>query len=123
MKTASFFTYTGPGRVSIARYAPRWTPAGFRIFKALVPTREMLSMEIDEYSVLYDEILGRLEPQATWDRLHELAGDHEPILLCYETSEQIRKGVPGKSFCHRHMVAKWFEKSLGFEVPELPIVS
>jgi hypothetical protein len=34
---ASFFTYTGPGRVSIARWAPRDTPAGFRIFKPLAP--------------------------------------------------------------------------------------
>ena len=122
MKTASFFTYTGPGRVSIARYAPRGTPAGFRIFKVLAPEREMLSMKIDEYRVLYDEILRRLDPQETWDRLHELAGDHEPILLCYETPDQIRHGVPGKSFCHRNMVAKWFEKSLGFEVPELALV-
>ena len=122
MKTASFFTYTRPGRISIARWAPRGTPAGFRVFKALAPTREMLSMDIDEYRVLYDDILGRLDPQATWDRLHELAGGHEPVLLCYETPEQIRQRAPGKSFCHRHMVAKWFAESLGFQVPELPMV-
>jgi hypothetical protein len=34
MKTASF-TYTGPRRVSIARWVPPPRPAGYRVFKAL----------------------------------------------------------------------------------------
>jgi len=37
MKTASFFAYTGPARISIARFAPRGSPAGFRIYRALAP--------------------------------------------------------------------------------------
>jgi hypothetical protein len=35
MKTASFFTYTGPRLVSIARWVPPPRPAGYRVFKAL----------------------------------------------------------------------------------------
>jgi hypothetical protein len=35
MKTASFFSYTDPGRVSIALYAPRNTPTGYQIYKPL----------------------------------------------------------------------------------------
>ena len=37
MKTSSFFSYTGPGRISIARFAPRGTPAGVRVYKRLAP--------------------------------------------------------------------------------------
>ena len=37
MKLSSFFDYYGPDRVSIARYAPRGTPAGFRAYKPVAP--------------------------------------------------------------------------------------
>jgi hypothetical protein len=56
VKTSSFFLYTGPGRVSIARYPPRGTPAGFRVFKALAP--------------------------GAW--FNSVGNGSEPVLLCYE---------------------------------------
>lgn len=114
MKTSNFFAYRGPGRISIARWAPRGTPAGFRIVKELAPRREMLRMEREPYERIFvDEILGALEPEEMWQRLHALADPHEPILLCWE---QMKK--PGE-WCHRHMVARWFERALGVEAPEL----
>lgn len=113
MKTSSFFIYQGPGRISIARYAPRGIRPGFRIYKQLAPLREMLKMPYPAYRDLYfSEILGKLDPQQTWKELHALAGMHEPVLLCWE-----RLHNPSE-WCHRRMVAEWFERHLGVEVSE-----
>ena len=113
MKTASFFTYTGPGRISIARYAPRGTPAGYRQYRALVPDADMLKMSQALYLPRYAAILNALEPQQVWDDLHRLAGDQEPVLLCWE-----RPPFTASNWCHRRLVADWFERALGVTVPE-----
>lgn len=115
MKTASFFTYQGPGRISIARSAPRRTPSGFRVFRDLAPGKWFNSVDRAEYRELYlREILGRLDPRQTHERLIELAGPAEPVLLCWE-----KPPFDSKNWCHRRMVAEWFGETLGIEVPEL----
>ncbi len=116
MKTASFFTYAGPGRVSIARFAPRGTPAGFRIYKTLAPGSWFNSVSKEEYERLYFDGLAQLDPKETWDRLHDLAGGAEPVLLCWE-----KPPFDDKNWCHRRMVAKWFQDQLGVDVPELTV--
>ena len=114
MKTSSFSTYTGPGRISIARFARRGTPAGFRVYKLLAPqSRDMLRMPYERYHELFTAHLATLDPQATWERLHELAGDDEPVLLCYENLQK------SGEWCHRTMVSEWFRRELGHEVPEI----
>ena len=114
MKTASFFTYTGPGRISIARYAPRGTPAGYRQYRALAPDADMLKMSQALYLPRYAAILNALDPQQVWDDLHRLAGDQEPVLLCWE-----RPPFTPTNWCHRRLVADWFQDRLGVAVPEL----
>ena len=114
MKTASFFTYTGPGRVSISRFPPRNTPAGFRIFKALAPGAWFNSVDRIEYERLYALQLALLDPQATWDALQALAGDHEAVLLCYE-----KPPFTATNHCHRRLVSRWFQRQLGHVVDEL----
>ena len=113
MKTASFFSYTGPGRISIARYAPRGTPAGFRQYRALAPDADMLKMSQALYLPRYQAILDCLDPQQVWDDLHRLAGDQEPVLLCWE-----RPPFTASNWCHRRLVADWFHDRLGVVVPE-----
>jgi hypothetical protein len=111
MKTASFSTTPMEGRISIARLAPRRHPAGYRICSKLAPGKWFNSVSEEEYRRLFAaEILAPLDPQAMWDTLHAMASPHEPILLCWEE--------PG-AFCHRRLVASWFEERLGVEVPEL----
>jgi len=111
LKTASFSTTPPDGRISIARFAPRRHPAGYRIYSKLAPGKWFNSVSEEEYRILFaDEILSRLDPQATWDALHALAAPFEPVLLCWEK--------PGE-FCHRRLVATWFEEHLGVIVSEL----
>lgn len=116
MLTASWFTWNGPGRVGISLGVPRGTSAGYRIFKALAPSRDMLRIEDQaEYRQRYfDEILLPLDPVETYDQLRRLAGgDYPPVLLCWE-----RPPWTDSNWCHRRMAAEWFQEHLGFEVPE-----
>lgn len=114
MKTASFFTYTGPGRVAIARFAPRGTPAGFRIYRALAPGEWFNKVSRAEYERLYAEQLAKLSAEKVHQDLHLLANGSEPVLLCYE-----KPPFTETNWCHRRLVAAWFEKELGVVVEEL----
>ena len=117
MKTASFFAYTGPGRICIARWAPRGTPAGFRVYKPLAPRKDMLRMSEAEYRDIYvGEILAALDPETVVNDLERLADCAEPVLLCWEQTADI---ASGKTYCHRHMVAGWLADRLGLDVLEL----
>jgi hypothetical protein len=115
MKTGSFLLYAGPGRISIAQRAPRGTPAGFRVFPALAPGRWFNQVDQATYRRLYFEMLGRLDPQRTWDALHEMVGCAEPVLMCWE-----KPPFTATNWCHRRMVAVWLNEQLGHEVDELP---
>ena len=119
METASFFTYTGPGRISIARFAPRSTPAGFKVYRKLAPGEWFNSVSVEEYLERFAaEILAPLDPQTVWDELHRLAGESEPVLLCWERPPVAATELPGHDFCHRRIVAQWLEERLGFVVEE-----
>jgi hypothetical protein len=120
MKTASWSTYTGPGRVGICIGSPRGQPAGYRFYRPLAPTRDMLKLPPSRYDPMYAVILAKLDPERVWDDLHKLATDragveHEPILMCFEKP-------PFKypdNLCHRRTVARWFRAELGRFVPEI----
>jgi hypothetical protein len=114
VKTSSFFLYTGPGRVSIARYPPRGTPAGFRVFKALAPGAWFNSVDRAEYERLYAQQLAALDPKVVHDQLMELGNGSEPVLLCYE-----KPPFDEANWCHRRLAAQWLETSLGILVPEM----
>jgi len=116
MKTACFFEYTGPGRISIARFAPRRTPAGYRVYKELAPGPWFNSVSKAEYEKLFGAQLAALDPRTVWGSLTTLAAGHEPVLLCYELKHECESG---KTFCHRHMVAAWFKTTLDECVEEL----
>ena len=115
MKTASHFTYKGPGRVVISLGNPRGVPGGYKMFKALAPDRDMLKLGYHDYRRRFMAKLDELDAKATWDKLHELAGEgNEPILQCFESPP-----FTSASWCHRRMVSEWFERELGEKVPEL----
>ena len=114
MKTASFFTYTGPGRVSISRFPPRKTPAGIHVYRALAPGPWFNSVSRAEYQVLYGKQLAALDPKKVHEDLLSLAGDAEPVLLCWE-----KPPFTVTNWCHRRLVASWFNQELGIDVPEI----
>ena len=116
MKTASFYSYTGPGRISIARFAPRGMTAGYRIYKPLAPGPWFNSVTEEMYRELYFAQLAELDAAAVVAELHSMAAGAEPILLCYESVKDISAG---KTYCHRHMVSEWFKTTLGLDVPEI----
>lgn len=50
MKTSCFSLYTGTGRISIARFAPRSTPAGYQMYKTLAPR---VVVQLGEHLTVY----------------------------------------------------------------------
>jgi len=54
----------------------------------------------------WKQVLSKLDPQEVYDEL-----DHS-TLLCYENNNE---------FCHRHIVAAWFEILLDIEIPEIKL--
>ena len=68
-----------------------------------ISERENAKYYIDKY---YEEVLSKLDVNKVYKELDE------SILLCYEDA---------RAFCHRHIVAAWFELMLGVRVPEVKI--
>lgn len=120
MKTGSWQTIgAAPGRVGISLGSPRGQPAGYKLYRPLAPTRDMLSMGLAQYEPLYLEQLSRLDPKQVWDDIHILAmkaagADVEPVILCFETAPFTKT-----NFCHRRLAARWLEDALGHKIPEL----
>ena len=117
MKTASFFTYDGPGCISIALWAPR----GMRhipAYRALAPSHEMLQLTSADYLPRYRHILDQLNPDRVWIDLHQLVAPHEPVLLCWE-----RPPFHRDHFCHRRFAAEWLERALHEPVLEYEVGS
>ncbi|MBO5103241.1 MAG: hypothetical protein J6C13_04045 [Clostridia bacterium] len=96
--------------VSIARFNKFWTGDEFEF---LAPPAEIIKIEDgDLYTKLYyEKVLNKLNTQEVYNML----GDNA-VLLCYEKWSDIKEG---KTFCHRRIVAKWFEDNLGIKVEEL----
>lgn len=114
MKTACYSKYRGLGRIGISIGNPRGIPAGYRMYKALAPRRDMLHLGQEEYrEIFFREILGPLDPAQVVRDLENLAASAEPVLLCFE-----KPPFTPVNFCHRRMVAEWLKDTLGLNVPE-----
>jgi hypothetical protein len=117
MKTASHFDYKGPGRVVISRGNPRGVPGGYKMFKKLAPTAELLKADLPQAEYrkrFFTETLEPLDAQTVWDELHALHPGVEPVLQCFE-----RPPLTECNYCHRTMVAEWFADKLGADVQEV----
>jgi len=116
MKTASWFNAGSmAGRVGISLGVPRrGVIGGYRLFRQLAPTREMLQWPRQAYEGRFFAMLGEMSPRKVWDQLHEMTGGNEPVLMCFENPP-----FTEANWCHRRMVAQWFEATLGERVPEL----
>jgi hypothetical protein len=103
-------------RISVG--APRW-PLGYGLVwpcKLLMPRRDMLKLQREEYRLEYVRILaghGADLIAANLEQLAQIAGGKPLVLLCFE---DLRKRG---SWCHRRMFADWWHVQTGQDVPEL----
>lgn len=118
MKTSYFANIKNLGGnlvpISISAMTPSWVSVSE--YKKLAPTFDILmkykqeGRDKEEYVRRFnEEVLSKLDPQETYDELICSNIGYEPVLLCYER--------PGE-FCHRRLVAKWFEDNLKIKVEE-----
>lgn len=114
--TSCWYQYTGPGRVGVCQGAPRGVAAGYRMYKALAPSWDLIKTaeSIDDYRPRYfREVLDLLDPNRVLADVQKLAGGHTPVLMCFEKTPLTRT-----NFCHRTMVADWLGDKLGIQVGE-----
>lgn len=100
--------------LSISGKAPAWYNGPQ--YKILAPKYGFFSaykageIDSDGYTeCYYDQVLRHLDASQVYEHLIKIHGKNV-TLLCYEK--------PG-DFCHRRLVAEWFQNELGVIVPEL----
>ena len=93
--------------ISIARYNSYYHGI---IYPQLAPPSNIIRMEEHFYRPIYEGILNGLDPFKTYKELEQVSDGKNIVLLCYE-----REG----EFCHRQIVAEWFNRTLKIEVKEL----
>jgi len=88
--------------VAISRGRPFWYRG--KVYEPLMPRREMLKMDEEDFLREYNHILSKLSPE-------QVVADvgSEAVLLCWEALN-VR--------CHRRLVAEWLEFSCGLVIPE-----
>ena len=111
MQTSNFArSGSHPKAVAISRSQTRgWTG---RVYELLAPSWRLVqeaksgAIDEDEYIQRYrEEVLLKLDPARVYADLGE-----DAILICWER--------PG-AFCHRRLVAEWFEEKLEVSVQEV----
>jgi hypothetical protein len=116
IKTASWFTPLPDDhvRIGISRGVPRFGKIGkgYRMYRKLAPGPWFNSTSATEFTSLYGELLGRLDPQQVHDDLMRIADGRVPVLCCFER-------VGGPQWCHRSQAAVWLAEALGIAIPEL----
>jgi hypothetical protein len=116
MKTSSWFTKLPPGHVGIG--ISRGVPAGFEHlanYRKLAPGPWFKSCSsparyVERY---FGDILAKLDPRQVVADLKRLAGEAEPVMVCWEHPP------PSPSWCHRALVSAWLFKTIGVAVPEV----
>ncbi|MBY0077924.1 hypothetical protein H7K13_23640 [Priestia aryabhattai] len=88
--------------VSISVGVPKWFKGA--VDKRLAPTWVMMKKPREVYDSMFADALSKLDAERVLNQLPE-----NPVLLCYESHND---------WCHRRMVAEWFENELGIVVPE-----
>jgi len=105
------------GYVSFSLYPSKNNNVLFE-FKSLVPNWKLMEMlkskHISEYDFEKEYLiqLNNLNAKTIFEQINLLTSDHEPILMTHGNKS---------SFCHRHIVAKWFENELGVRIDEFKI--
>lgn len=81
----------------------------------LAPEISWLKMPRTVFESVYERVLCELGAQNIWNQLHALAGDAEPVLMCWE-----RLRAPDE-WCHRRTLAAFLERELNVVIPEITL--
>lgn len=107
--------------------SPRWAPKGLvgtlPYLEELAPKGMRHVEDPGEFRRLYRERLDSFGVDHIRSRLleaYEGCGRRPLLLLCFEKPEDI---AAGKTFCHRHTFAEWWEEQTGESVPERTAVA
>ena len=76
----------------------------------LNPHKSFMMESEETYTPKYKEILSKLDVEQVVNDLKKISNNKNIVLLCHE-----KEG----DFCHRHLVAKWLEESIGINIVEL----
>lgn len=75
----------------------------------------MMALDYQSFSVaFFEQVLSDLDPQEVKAQLEGLAGEAEPVLLCFE-----RPPFTAVNWCHRRLVADWLHETLSLRVDEV----
>lgn len=102
------------GYVSISLYPSKNKNVSYE-FKSLAPNWKLSKMykskqlSDSEFEKEYLEHLNNLDAKTIFEQINFLTGNSEPILMTHGNKS---------SFCHRHIVAQWFEENLEVEIEE-----
>lgn len=92
--------------VAICGKSPAWY-TGLQ-YKKIAPKYEFFmewkKTHDNDYYIKHfnDEVLAHLDPQKIHEEICKLAGTTKIALICYEKPQD---------FCHRHLVAEWFQQN------------
>ncbi len=87
-------------------------------YKSLAPNWKLLEnlnkkkITEDQFIKSYKEQLFLLNANTVYDDLNSLVTGFEPIIMT---------SISKKKFCHRHLVAEWFENELGIVIEEYKV--
>lgn len=105
MRTANWHTYTGPGRIMLAKPVSD-LPRPYR----LAPRPLYLGTKRPRVEDIWS-LLAMADAAATWRWLHTLVWPYEPVLC---------SGAPtGVDRSYRTMMAEWLAAHLSEEIPEI----
>ena len=96
--------------LSISVMFPWYSKIKYESYLSLAPTKNMLKMDREGYTVTFDKILSALDPVKVYAQLVNLSQGKDIALLCYEKDRDV---------CHRRMVAEWLEKKLQINIKEV----
>lgn len=104
--------------ISISRYKPQFLNPDvtwrYKECLMLAPKGNMFRLNKEKYQHRFKvEVLGIINPEAVYNELKEMSEEKDIALVCFEKDREA---------CHRVMVARWLEASLGIEVHEFGAV-
>lgn len=119
LTTASWFTKLPHGyvRIGISRGPlPPGVDLNTMRHPALTPNHARTGTPPELFHRLYVNRLEALDPEFVLVELQQMAHTRIPVLCAWTTPDSI---ASGRSGCHRHLAADWFERALDIQVPEL----